>query len=109
MNNNKKIQELQLLEQNMQNFLMQKQTFQAQLMEAENAQQELKKSEDKVYKIIGSTIIETNKKNLEKELEEKTKLLNLRIKNLEKQEKDLKEKQEKAQQEVLKSLEKTSK
>ena len=105
MKDNKKIQELQLLEQSLQNFLIQKQQFQAQLMESENALQEIKNTKDKVYKILGSTIIETNKENLEKELNEKIKISNLRIKSLEKQETELKEKTEKLQQEVLKSIE----
>lgn len=102
----KKIQELQMLEQNLQGFLMQKQNFQAQLAEAENAQEELKKSKNQVFKIIGGTMIETNKEDLEKELKEKIELLNLRIKNIDKQEVQIREKAQKAQEEMLKSMQK---
>ncbi len=101
-----KLRELQMTEQNLQSFLIQKQNFQAQLMEAENALEELKKSRDKVYKIIGSTIIETNRQALEKETEEKVKMLNIRLKSLEKQESQLKDKSKKLQDEVLKSVKK---
>lgn len=100
----REIQELQMLEHNMQQFLMQKQQFQAQLIESENALIEIEKSKDKVYKILGATIIEANKENIKKELEEKIKLMNLRIKSLEKQESAIKEKLEKTQKEVLKKI-----
>lgn len=104
MKQEEQIRELQLLEQNLQNFLIQKQTFQQQLIETENAISEIKKAKDKVYKIIGATIVESSKKELQIELEERLNLLNLRIKSLEKQETQIKEKAEKTQQEVLKSM-----
>lgn len=101
----KEIQELQILEQNLQNILMQKQAFQSQLLESENALEEINKSKDKVYKIVGATVIESKKEILTSELDERINLLNLRIKSIEKQEKQLKEKLEKLQKEVLKNLE----
>ena len=39
-----KIAQLQMIEQNIQNVLMQKQTFQSQLIEVENALEEIEKS-----------------------------------------------------------------
>ena len=57
----KNIQELQILEQNLQSIMMQKQAFQLELSEVENALEELKKSGDEVYKIVGQVMIKAKK------------------------------------------------
>ena len=98
-----KIQQMQLLEQNMQGFLMQKQQFQAQLIEVESALSEIKDSE-KTYKIIGNIMVSSKKEDLEKDLKHKKEMLELRIKNLEKQESAIKEKAQNLQKEVLGSM-----
>ena len=95
-----KIAQMQLLEQNMQNFLMQKQQFQMQLTEIESALENLKDTK-KSYKIIANIMIDTKKEDLEKDLKQKKEMLELRIKNLEKQEGSIKEKSQKLQKEVL--------
>jgi len=100
----KKIQQLQLIEQNLQNVSMQKQAFQMQLMENENASGELSKTKKDAYKIVGTIMISANKENLEKELKEQRDVLDLRIKSLEKQEKIFKEKAEEIQKEVMKEI-----
>tara|TARA_Y100000034_G_C6891059_1_gene409909 strand:+ start:1573 stop:1896 length:324 start_codon:yes stop_codon:yes gene_type:complete len=100
----KKIQQLQLLEQNLQNVIMQKQTFQMQLVESENALKELDKSKKDAYKIIGTLMVSSDKGTLTKELKEQKDVLDLRIKNLEKQEKNFKEKAEDIQKEVMKEI-----
>ena len=64
----KKIQQLQLLEQNLSNIIMQKQTFQMHLMENENALKELEKTNKNAYKIIGTIMISSAKEDLKKEL-----------------------------------------
>ena len=51
-----KIAKLQTLEQNIQNYSLQKQNFQSQLIEVDNALYELKKSKGQAYKIVGATI-----------------------------------------------------
>ena len=84
-----KVQELQLLEQNLQNFLSQKQTFQGQLMETESALEELEKSTT-AYQIIGNIMVASNKSELTKKLAEKKETLELRIKTIEKQEEKIK-------------------
>lgn len=99
-----KIQQLHLLENNLQNISMQKQTFNMQLMENENAINELSKSKKNVYKIIGTIMVSSNKEDLEKELKEQTEVLNLRIKSLDKQENNFKEKAEEIQKEVMKEI-----
>src|SRR3989338_5568809 len=90
----KKIQELQILEQNIQNLLMQKQSFQIELAEVSNALSDLKKSGDEVYKILGGLMVRSDKASLAAELEEKKKISELRIASIEKQERILDEKAE---------------
>ena len=58
---NKKIQELQILEQNLQNLIMQKQSVQIELNESLNALEELKISDDEVYKVLGGIMIKADK------------------------------------------------
>jgi len=102
---NQKIQELQLLEQRLQNFVMQKQTFQVELNETINAMEEVSKSKDEVYRILGGIMVKTDKETLSKELEEQKKVLELRIQSIEKQEKSIEEKSSALQSEIQKSIE----
>lgn len=95
-----KLQEMQMLEQNFQNFLLQKQAFEMEFSETESSLEEIKKSDDDVYKISGSIMIKAKKDEILKELEEKKKVLNLRIKSLENQENHLREKLEKLRSEL---------
>jgi len=96
-----KIQEMQILEQSLQNILLQKQAFEMELAENNAALNEIEKSGEEVYKIIGQLMIKKNKKEVEKELKDKEKMLDLRLKNLESQEKDFSEKSEKLREELL--------
>lgn len=100
-----KLNQLQLLEQNMQNFLLQKQNFQAQLLEVESALGELEKT-DSAFKIVGNIMVASEKNALKKDLEQKKEMLEIRIKNLEKQEEKIKEKASKTQAEVLEKIKK---
>jgi prefoldin beta subunit len=100
-----KIQELQLLEQNLQNLLMQKQAFQLELNEVENAMSEVIKSGGEIYKITGQVMLKTDKSETEKELKEKNDLLSLRLKSIEKQEASVRQKAEKLRDEVTKEVE----
>lgn len=103
-NMQKKIEELQIFERNMQNFLAQKQTIQIEFNETLNAVSEVKKAKDEVYRIVGGIMLRTEKEGLLKELEEKKKILELRISSIEKQERILEENAEKLRQEITKSL-----
>ena len=98
-----KIQQLQLIEQGMQNFLMQKQQFQAQLVEIESALKELEGSKE-AFKIVGNIMVNADKEGLSKDLRSKKEMLELRIKTLEKQEKQMKEKATAMQSEVMEKL-----
>lgn len=96
-----KIQEMQLFEQNMQNLLLQKQAFQMELAETESALEEMKNSGDEVFKIIGQLMIKSEKSKLTSELENKKKILELRLKSFEKQEKIFEDKIEKLREELI--------
>ena len=100
-----KITQLQMMEHNLQQFLLQKQGFQSQLLEIESALSELGKTEC-AYKILGNIMVKTDRGELKKDLEEKRHLVDLRIKSLEKQEGKLKEHASKTQSEGLATLKK---
>lgn len=99
----KKLNQLQMLEQGMQSLLMQKQQFQIQQVELESALEELEKV-DEAYKIIGNIMVLSKKSELNEDLTSKKEVIELRIKNLEKQENQLREKASKLQNEVLKEM-----
>jgi prefoldin beta subunit len=95
-----KIKDLQMIEQNTQQYVMQKQQFQAQLVEIDSAMKELKQT-DISYKIVGNIMVKTDIKDQLEDLKKKKEMFELRIKTLEKQESKLKEKAKEIQQEVL--------
>lgn len=98
-----KIGQLQMYEQSMQSFLVQKNQFQMQLMEVESALSEIDKT-DTAYRIIGNVMVLSKKDELKSDMESKKEMLELRIKTMEKQEKDIKEKASKLQSEILSKL-----
>ena len=81
-----KIQEIQILEQNMQNLLLQKQAFQLELNETGNALSEIEFSNEDVFKLIGQIMIKSDKEKIKKELKQKKEILSLRLSSIEKQE-----------------------
>lgn len=108
-NQDDKIQEVHLIEQNLQNIIFQKQTFQIELSETNSALDEIKKSGDEVFKIIGQLMIKSEKSKIEGELLNKEKILELKIKTLEKQESSFTEKLEKVREEIMGSIKKQPK
>ena len=98
---NRKIQEMQILEQNLQNILMQKQAFQMEIGENSAALKELESSGEEVFKIVGQLMIKAKKPKIKEELENKQKLLELRNKTLSDQEKTLSEQLEKIREELI--------
>ena len=96
----KKIQEMQIIEQNLQNLLLQKQAFQMEISETKAAKKEIEKSND-VFKIIGQLMIKANKEKTIEELINKEKILDLRIKSMEKQEASLIERSENLKKEIF--------
>lgn len=87
----------------MQSLNMQKQQFQAQLFEIEGALKELETS-PVAYKIVGGIMIGIDKSALMKEMQGRKELFELRVQTMEKQEKQLKEKAKKLQEEVMASV-----
>ncbi len=102
----KNIEELQILEHQLQGFLVQKQNIQVELNEVNNALEETKKTEDDVYKILSNVMMKANKKDLIKELEERKRLLELRINSFEKQEDFIESKVSKLREEIEKDMRK---
>jgi len=82
-------QELQILEQTLQNILLQKQTFQMELSETESALREIENSSDEVYKVVGQLMLKSDKKKMISELSEKSRILELRLKTMDKQEESM--------------------
>ena len=103
---NKKIQQMQILEQNLQNFLLQKQAFQMELSETQSALKEIENSGEEVFKIIGQLMIKTDKSKMNQELSNKEKILDLRTKAIEKQEASLIGQLDKIREEVVKTMNK---
>ena len=98
-----KIGQLQMMEQNMQNFTMQKQMTQSKLMEVESALEELDDSEE-AYKIVGNIMVASKKDKLQDELKEKQETLKRRLESLESQEGKMREKAQSLQDELLSSM-----
>ncbi|MBI5391304.1 prefoldin subunit [Candidatus Woesearchaeota archaeon] len=98
-----KLHRLQLYEQSVQSMLAQKQSLQSQLVEVESASEELVKA-PKAYKIVGNLMVLTEKSTLEQELKEKKDQVELRLKMIEKQEMQIKEKSSALQEEIIKEM-----
>jgi len=106
MSQEQKIQELQMLEHHLQQIVLQKQAFQMEVTETQSALKEIEKSGEEIFKIIGQLMLKADKKETIEELNNKEKILSLRINTLEKQENSLSEKLEKAKEEFTKSMKK---
>jgi|SRR3989304_3930936 len=101
MTSDQKIQEISMMEQNLQNLLLQKQAFQMELSETLAAKREIDSAGEDVFKIIGQLMIKTDKEKVKKELENKEKLLGIRINSFEKQESIFLEKIESLRSEII--------
>lgn len=98
-----KIAQLQILEENMQQYSITRQNINAQILEIDAAIKELE-NKDKAYKIVGTIMIEKSSQDLKKDLEDKKKILELRITSVDKQEEKLKTKFMDLQKEVMEEL-----
>lgn len=97
------INQLQLLQQNLQSILIQKQQLQNQQEEINSALEELINAE-KAYKILGHIMIASPKEKLLQDLEDQKKMVALRLKNVVTQEEKIKKSMEELQGEVVKEL-----
>ncbi len=98
---NKDFQELQIIEQNLQNILMQKQAFQYELTETESALNEIKNSKEDVFKIVGQLMLKSSKESIVDELSSREKLLKIRLETLQKQEDKLSSKLEELREKFM--------
>ena len=104
-NSKAKVAQLQLLQQNLQNLLMQKQQFQMQLNEIDSAMEEMKDAKQ-TYKIIGNIMVLGTKEELLKQLNQRRESLELRLKMIESQEEKIRKKAEELQAEVVSEMKK---
>lgn len=98
-----KIAQLQNIEQNINQLIAQKQQFQSQNIEVDNALTQLKDTK-KVYRIIGNIMVVSTKDKVQKELDEKKELTELRLKTLDKQEDKMREKASALQKDVMEEM-----
>ncbi len=98
-----KIQQLQMMEQSLTTLTAQKQQFQLQLAEIESALSEIKDKEE-AFKIVGNIMIKKNKADIEKDLNGKKEVADVRIKSLEGQENKIRDKVQVLQKEVMGEL-----
>ena len=100
----KKIQGLQMLEQGYQNIAFQKQTLQVEVNETTTALAEVEKSKSDVFRVLGQVMVKADKTALKKELKEKSDLLNLRMKTVDKQELQMREEIERLRGEIMEKV-----
>lgn len=79
-----------------------------ELSETSNALEEVKKSNEVIYKMVGSIMVVVDKNNTVNELEEKKKVLEIRSESILKQERSIETKARDIQSEIKKLLEKDS-
>jgi prefoldin beta subunit len=103
-NAQEKLMQLQLLQQRLQVFAAQKQQLQIQHMEVENALGEVSKTKKPVYSLIGGIMVERPTMEVKTELTNTKKEVDIKIKNLERQEKKTVDSAEEIQKEVTKIL-----
>ena len=102
-----KIRELQVLEQNFQQLLMQKNAFSMEADEVNYVLAELKKTKGEVSRIVGNmVIIKSTKEEIKKELEKKKGLIEIRMKSIEEQEKVFNDRIENLRKEIMEKIEK---
>lgn len=92
--------QFQTLQEQLQNIMIQKENGKLQILEMDNALEELKKTKDKVYKASGMILIKKDPKTITKELKDKKDDLEVRVKNLEKQDKLIRDKLLELQQKI---------
>jgi len=101
-----KIQQMQFFQENLQSILMQKQAFQMELNETISALKEVEKSNEDVYKLIGQLMIKISSQKILEELKNKEKILQIRLKKLEKKEENLNSEVKKIRDEIIKDSKK---
>lgn len=98
---NKLVAEFQIMQQQLQNVLIQKESLRLNSMEIDRAVEELEKSSDKTaYKIIGPVMVNKPVKDIKGDLRDTKEALEIRIESLEKIEKRLTDKLKELQEKL---------
>lgn len=98
------LQQAQVLQQQIQSIVAQKEVFNLQLLEIKNALGEMETNkDDEVYKISGPILVKSKADDVKKELNEKLEIIDMKIKGLDKSEKRVKEKIEELRDRISKS------
>ena len=101
----RKIQELQMMEQTFQQLLMQKNAFSMEANETDLIIKEVEKTEDEVSRIIGNqVVIKTTKEAILESMKKKKELIDTRMKTIDEQEKEFSKKIESIREEVMKKI-----
>jgi prefoldin beta subunit len=91
--NTQLIGQAQAYQQQMQAYMVQKESLNMQLMEIKKAVEDLDKTkETEIYRISGPVLIKTTKADAKKDLKDKQDLISMRLSQIEKKEKGIKEK-----------------
>ena len=100
-----KIQEMQMIEQNFQQLLMQKNAFSMEENETELILTELEKTTDEVFRIIGNqVVIKSSKEKLIEEMKRKQELISTRSKSIDEEEKKMSKKLEELREEIMSKI-----
>jgi prefoldin beta subunit len=102
--NEENINKLNMLEQNLRQFMQQKQALQAQVLEFESALSEL--TDDDSYKLVGNILVKKDPKKLREEIEDEMKKTSETLKNLEVQESKVRDKAESLRKELMEDMKK---
>lgn len=99
------IQEIQMLEQNFEQLMQQKHLFNMESSETDLAIKEVEKSEGDVFKIVGGqVVIKTSKEKLIIDLKHKKEIIELRMKNIESQEKEFSDRMEDLRKQIMSKI-----
>jgi len=99
------VAQFQVMQQQLQNLLIQKESLRLNVMEIERAVEELEKSKDKTaYKIIGSIMVNKPVEDIKKDLKDTKEALQVRMESLEKTEKRLTDKLKELQEKLKEIL-----
>lgn len=99
------IQQLQMLEQNFQQLLMQKNAFSMEANETDLVISEVEKTGGEIFRIVGGqVVIKSDKKTILDDMNRKRGLISKRLDTIESQEKEFSEKIEEIREDVLKKI-----
>jgi prefoldin beta subunit len=99
------IQELQMMEQQFQQLLMQKNAFSMEANDTDLIIREVEKTEDEVFRIVGNqVVIKSSKEKILEDMQKKKELIDKRMEAIDLQEKEFSEKMESTREIVMKKI-----